>query len=337
MEKLVYVWIGDKLPEYAKISLDISRRTSRMPIVLISNKKIGTISGVDEQIFIEDFYSRPLKLSNLEKKLEADSVDYFWLKTIERFFIICQYLEYRSESRIFHAELDNLVFNILELADKLDSIKKGIFIPYLDGDYASSSLIYINSLEAMKNLCDFALNSLEGEFLNDMQILARFAKKSELCGVLPSEGCIGGGYKKGRDFIDPDLIGGIFDIARLGQFLFGVDLSNSAGVVFNRKNISIGKLILSLDRLRFDVNIESGYALVYDLQREYNLYNLHVHSKIFSQLINGKRLEKIVKRINYGKRTMIFFNLGKIFINFIILVLEKLSLKKYVKRFFKKN
>ena len=46
---LVYAWLGETLPDWARISLRIAGRTSGLSTVLICSRKIGVIDGVTRQ------------------------------------------------------------------------------------------------------------------------------------------------------------------------------------------------------------------------------------------------------------------------------------------------
>lgn len=56
---LVFVWLGDALPDWAKIALRIAGRTSGLSTVLICSRKIGVVDGVARQVWLEDVYEPP--------------------------------------------------------------------------------------------------------------------------------------------------------------------------------------------------------------------------------------------------------------------------------------
>ena len=68
MTSLVYVWIGSELPAWARLSLQLAKKTSGLEVILLCNHSIGFVQGVSRQYYIEEFYIQPKPKEKLKKK-----------------------------------------------------------------------------------------------------------------------------------------------------------------------------------------------------------------------------------------------------------------------------
>jgi hypothetical protein len=308
MTSLVYVWVGAKLPAWARLSLQLAKKTSGLEVVLLCNRSIGLVHGVARQYYIEDFYIQPQILLDSYKLARADFRRGFLIKTTERFFILHQFLSKYSIHSIFHAELDNMVFNISLLADKLNQIGYGLFCPRDAVNRGIASLIYINNPDSLKEFTDLALEKLEID-TNDMELLGECLKKSKNYYSLPTEASVSLiEDSQSLDHVSEELTEGIFDAAAIGQFLFGIDPRNCNGLLYNGfENENKG---CNLWKLRFSIDLQHGRASISqnDGKNITNLYNIHVHSKLFNQLLINGRINEIIHRIHNGQKTMMSLN-----------------------------
>ncbi len=308
MAKLVFVWMGSKLPSWGKTALQLSKDLSGAEVVLISNRIAGQCSEVDAQYFIEDFYQAPKFWLEAEQSFDVKFRDGFWVKTTERFFVLEQFIKAYSIDSLFHAEIDNLIFNIDGLSEKLDKIGRGIFCPRDSLSRGIASLIYINDHLALSELNKFSANNKLAE-KNDMNLLGSLLNSSEKFFSLPTEHLIQNAHSVNWKSISPDDSEGIFDAAALGQFLFGIDPRNGGVLLFNGfENENKGCDLWQLD---YNINIRDRSFTIKDrlTNRTFNLFNIHVHSKLFGQLKNQKRFNSILKRINHGKTTLMNIDL----------------------------
>jgi hypothetical protein len=304
---LVYVWLGSDLPAWARVALKLSNLNCGLVTILLSSKAIGSVLEVNQQIFLEDFYTPP---KNINHQFEGQRLvfrDGFWLKTTERFFVLQQYMEKYSKKSIFHAELDNLIFDISNLNKKLDSIGNGFFCPRDSMDRGIASLVYINQVISLKEMTDAFIKNMD-MYQNDMLLLGSMLKKSNNFYSLPTENRFEINKTKSWATIDPNDLGGIFDAAAIGQFLFGIDPRNCNTLLFNGfENENKG---CNLYSLQFAESFENGTFQVTDnvLHKSLNLYNIHVHSKLFNLLSNPRRLSHVLANINSGKKTLMTLN-----------------------------
>jgi len=306
--KLVFVWMGSKLPSWGKTALKLSKNLSGAEVILISNRLAGRCPEVDAQYFIEDFYQTPKFWLEAEQSFDVKFRDGFWVKTTERFFVLEQFIKAYSIDALFHAEMDNLIFDIDGLSTKLDKIGRGIFCPRDSRSRGIASLIYINDHLALSELNAFATNNKLTE-KNDMNLLGYLLNNSDKFFSLPTEHLIQNEALVNWNSISPGDSEGIFDAAALGQFLFGIDPRNGGILLFNGfENENKG---FDLWQLNYSININDRRFTIKNRLNDqtFNLFNIHVHSKLFSQLINQNRFNRILKRVNDGKTTLMNIDL----------------------------
>jgi len=212
-------------------------------------------------------------------------------------------------NRFFHAELDNLVFSLKGISNRLDQVGNGIFIPTDDENRAIASLVYVNDSSALDLLCDFSTQKAVN--FNDMEMLALFLQEhSERAFGLPTSNSM---WLEDRDsskcsftVVDEQIIG-IFDGASFGQWLFGIDPRNTGKIVRNRfinEKLTYDPRLLSfrLDLHRHELRVNRSGT------DEIRLHNLHVHSKIHGRLLRTGALERFIAYNNKGKSVVISLN-----------------------------
>jgi hypothetical protein len=309
MMRLIYVWLGPVLPAWARISLMLSKNTSGLETVLLCNRSVGDVSEVSTQYYLEDFYIPPDVLRGNGNDLRVKFRHGFWIKTTERFFVLEQFVKKFSHENIFHAELDNLIFNIADLGEKLDTVGSGLFCPRDAVDRGIASLIYINNQKSLSEFTNLALGRLNYDS-NDMDILGCLLNESKNFYSLPTEISFKSSSPPPWVYVTSETASGIFDAAALGQFLFGIDPRNCNGLLYNGfENENKG---YDLWKLNFEIDLQYGKATVRDSgnSKEANLYNIHVHSKLFKQFLIDGRIETIIQKINAGEKTRMSLNIG---------------------------
>ena len=319
---LVFVYLGKKLPKYAVASLQFAAKNAKVPIVLISNIKNPAEAHPDIK---HHFY--PYKESKGSNDSNSKFRDGFWLKTTERFYALERFMVNEQIEKCFHAELDNLVFNISQLEPKLDKLGKGIFVPSDHVDRAIGSLMYTNSLTVFTEFCEYARSFNFRK--NDMEILASFIKKSpRIAFPLPSTPSDTGKVDVGESTKDLLSDIGLFDAAAIGQWYFGIDPRNSYNRIHNRfsNEMFVGDLQDFLLVIHEDVS-ELHLHSKSNFFAPIRLHNLHVHSKIHKKLVKKQHLIRIIGATNKGKRVVISVNMsGKLrYLRFMISSLVTLS------------
>jgi hypothetical protein len=305
---LIYVWIGNELPSWANDSLNFSRDLCGVNTILLTNKRIKKSYLVDNHYYIDDFFGSILT-GNENFSAGNNFRDGFWIKTLERFLVLKKFMIYSGINKIFHAELDNIIFDISKLANKLDLINHGFFCPRDSLHRGIASLIYINDHTSLECFDNINLRNA-GTSFNDMTFLGHMLKTSRAFHSLPTENSFELEPKNKWEFIGPERLGGIFDAASIGQYLFGVDKRNTFFPSFNgfiNENSS-----LNIKNFSFEINTRNKLCLVNlkNTSKSYRLFNIHVHSKIFDIIKDSDKRNKIVNRINIGKKSLIKRNFG---------------------------
>ena len=321
MTPLIFVYDG-LLPEYSFYSLDLINKLSKKKIILLITKNNKKIPKEVEHHYIEDFYkgnlSKKINFSNYHKKFWNG----FWIKTIERFFILESFCKYFKIENFFHAELDNIVFDIESLGKKLDKYGKKIFFTKDRFDRGIAGFIYINSINFLRQFCNFCLENLKKKYFIDFELLGNFSNLyREKCIILPNELHAFQNEKISFKSLDPLEIDGIIDGARIGAYLFGDDPRIVNGFVFNKvQPIGIdNKTNFNYSDLRFIYSNSKKKLLIQHkiTNKSFKIYNLHIHSKLFKKISKDKYFIKIINKINSGEKTLMTLNLKNMFKNII--------------------
>ena len=334
--QIYFVYIGSKLPKYAKASLRLADEFSGLEINLIGSKILKKNSDFRNVNFIEieDFYDNS-QLIEVSKNLLSSHTfrEGFWLKSLERFFVLEQYMRYSGCTSILHAELDQLLFGVDLLLSKLaESEKDGLYVPYHSSGAAVASLIYIRNVQSLSEMIKFSSTE---KFDNEMQLIADWGSKNPAkIFALPTIASEIINYQNidNVKVIDSESIGGIVDAAQIGQWVAGIDPRN---VPIHSKPVnkfidSPNPFIVGGDILKdliFMFNEEdNSLRLSYKNNSPIRIFNLHIHSKIHRNLLKHKptvpRLFELVNgetilTFKNTRRIQIFHYLGLRFRNFL--------------------
>ena len=330
MTPLIFVYDGI-LPDYCFYSLDLAKKYSNKKIILLITKNNKQIPKNVDYYFIEDFHKESLSTRINLTDYQENFWNGFWVKTIERFFILESFCKKYNVGSFFHAELDNIVFNIEFLDKKLDRLGKKFFFTKDRPSRGLAGFVYINSINILSEFCKFILENLGVNFLNDMQLIGKFSNiYSEKCVILPNELNAFQEDKIFSDAIDTSKIDGIIDGARIGTFLFGVDPRISKGFVFNRVQPTgdDNKTNFNYNNLLFYFSSSTQEFTIKDktTQKSVKIYNLHIHSKLFKKLSEEKIFISILNKMNLNQRSLMTLNLKNLLKR--ILFTLKLRFKK---------
>lgn len=291
-----------------KSALLMNQNLCGIDSILISNSAAGRISGLKHQVFLEDFYLPPTALNVRLAELNPHFRGGFWGKTTERFFVLKQFMDKFSVSACFHAEIDNLIFDISKLAATADTIGRGFFCPRDSVNRGIASLVYLNEKETLTELLSLVVNNSHS-LDNDMHLLGHLLQTSATFFSLPTENRFAEQEGTAWTPVNSVSLGGIFDAAAIGQFLFGIDPRNTGPLLFNRfENENSG---FDLKALTYEINLsDKSFAVIRKTDGlRVNLYNLHIHSKLFRQLRDADRLSQILNRVNNSQKTLMALNL----------------------------
>jgi hypothetical protein len=297
--KLVFVFLGDDFPDYAKASLDLVGMTNDTDIVLLANQSVRqqVRNSNIEFIPVEDFYN-PLVFGSMHKASLNSSYFRagFWLKTLERFFVLEQYMSAYSERNIIHAELDQLLFRIDVLSQNLIAARfSGMMLPFHSPGIAVASVVFIGDVSLLTDFVNYSMK--QTSYDSEMSLMASWAKGSpfKICAA-PTFSSLKNfsdyASRIGLPLIDQSNIQGFLDPAQVGQWVGGIDPRNVPLRLspVNKFVDPPGDLLLSREDLsKFIFRFESveGFLLIDNLHSSPNrLYNLHLHSKIHRWLLN---------------------------------------------------
>jgi hypothetical protein len=255
--KSLFVHIGGNFPEYHKYALQQAYKYSE-PICIDGQLAIDLLSrNVHNQEFTKHNFLNSYGLGD------------FWSVTLQRFFVIEQYMIETGLDNFFHIENDNMIYQDLEEVKRHCSFdEKSIVVNPLTLELTTASCIYIPSLKLMNELCEKFVEYIKlgtsilsiyvnSTMVNEMLLLNYIYRKTEIISntwVIPN-----GFYNY------------IFDPASYGQFLGGTPM-HSAGFLDSRH--------LPYNTLQhFKVEFEQGKPVMNVADIKYKFVNLHIHSK----------------------------------------------------------
>ena len=295
---LVFVYLGNKLPKYAVSSLKIASSTSGMNVCIIGNRSIEkSVAGLPVAFVpIEDFYdATDFLMASSHVWADHHFRGGLWLKSLERLFVLFQYMVFTGKTSLMHAELDQLIFQIAGLCSALDELNyKGLFIPFHDEVSAVASVLYINDLDAFRSLLEFAVSDVF--YPNEMFLISKWAHRHpdkifELPTVASQVQNRLDSIVPGSKLLTINQTQGLVDAAQIGQWVAGIDPKNvSISAIPVNKFVDRPKRYLldekELQSITF--RLDSSHELFLSTKKYSGvakLYNLHIHSKIHSELL----------------------------------------------------
>lgn len=296
-----FIYTSNRLPKYAIASIKLAKKMSGMKIHLIGNFKFkNQITKLKINFTsIENFYD-PKRFEDALKNTRIDKNfrDGFWVKTLERLFILEQFMIKKKIKSIFHSEIDQLLFRTDKLVEAIcKTKKKGLFVPFHNKKNAIASVLFVNELSALKSLNQEAGSGTN--YLNEMQLIAKWSKKNpKKIFALPT---LATEIKRRANILPKNLrslsskeIDGIVDAAQLGQWVGGIDPKNVS--IFNTLRTKFvdkpKKWLLSysdLKKMKFkQIHDDNNKLFLKFKKRNYQVYNLHLHSKIHHNIFYKK-------------------------------------------------
>jgi hypothetical protein len=292
---LYFVFLGESIPKYAISSLELAAKYSGLSITLISNLSLqqealnSDINLVNTHSFYDD--SEFLKISK-NLVFNHGFRGGFWLKTLERFFVIEQFMKYKKIHSLLHAELDQLFFGLEDLEAKLrDLTNDGLYLPLHNSEMAIASIIYIRNPESLSSLLEYSQTIY---FQNEMRLISSFGNQNpNLVFGLPTLASHINLYNEINSIkiLEPSLLGGLFDAAQIGQWVAGNDPRNVSikKKPMNKYHEEAGPLTLNeaqLSNLFFIFSEEDRSLHIKNKDEDpKRIFNLHIHSKVHTNLL----------------------------------------------------
>ncbi len=308
-EDLYFVFLGDRLPKYVIPSLKIAVRHSGMSVNLIGDADLKNkldkynVNFIDTATFYDntEFLKMSRNVSSNHKFRNG-----FWLKTVERFFVLEQFMKSQGINSLVHAELDQLLFGVDVFTKELRSLgKDGLYISLHNPEEVIASLVYIQNPETLSSLLEYAQEKI---FSTEMYLISDWGNDNpdKIFGLPTLATEIHSDHRlKNIDILKVDIVGGIVDAAQIGQWVAGIDPRN---VPIRKKPVNKyvsapNSLMLNAEHLQgltFIFNErENTLLLKYLDQSPVRIFNLHIHSKIHQNLLaNNPSLPKLFERLN---------------------------------------
>jgi hypothetical protein len=328
---IIFIYKGI-LPQYIYDSINYNNKTNYGKIILICDLKILKKKKIIKKIKTFDYKEFDLNIEiNLNKQIKKFRSG-FWLKTIERYFILLNFVKFYNIREFYHAELDNVFSNLNDLHKKLNTIGKYFYLTTVNlNKQAFGSVIYINQVKILENFCTFIKKKLEKKFYNDMELLYLFAKKNiNEIKYLPTFLGI-----KNKSYVNYKDLNGIFDNLNLGVYIFGTDPRNHARPIYNRENLYQNKKMENiLKNSTFNI-IKKNFLLTLE-NKKLNVFNIHIHSKLIRKFFIKKQHSTLLKNFNRGQQSLISLNILNI-LKLNIFDFKISRIKKYINYIIKKK
>jgi len=298
-DDIYFVFLGETFPEYLRSSLALAKQFGGLRVNLLANDKAVSQDIRDLVIFtsVESFYDSS-KFEAAAKRISYGPSfrDGFWLKTLERFFVLDQFIQLKGLDKMFHAELDQLLFRADQLLFELSfSKKRGLFFPFHNRNVAVASVFYCNHPAALRSFLDFAS---EGSiFPNEMALMAEWGRLNpSMVHALPTVAtALETAFSPLGDIAilaTDETGGGVVDAAQLGQWIGGIDPRNVPARTPPSTKFVVppGELLLTRDqltRINFSMSMEGNLIGRFDDLFTLKIYNLHLHSKVHKHLLKS--------------------------------------------------
>lgn len=302
--KIAYVYLGDsELPKY--VLENLTNTHSKFPhidFIFISDnpKSISLVKNLGIQVWR---CSNQANLNSEAMNSMSHPMEFrsgFWFNTLARFFALEEFMESSGEKEILQIEADVWLSPNFPFA-KFESFTKGLAYPMESAGRGAASVLYVGSIQAIRDFNIFCKNELGSlPDATDMTLLGSYCENHpDRVFVLPS----GKNTMFFKDFT-PSYIslegsshasyfGGIFDPLTYGMHLFGIDAKNHRGILKLFGDVPIHVLAirsLEFDLINHEIFARQGSELT-------PIFNLHIHSKnlkIFRNKSSEGEMRKLI-------------------------------------------
>ncbi|CAK0757883.1 conserved hypothetical protein [Gammaproteobacteria bacterium] len=309
---IVFVQLGEVLPNYTADALFQARLFNSCPIYLIAEQAALAAVSFDSAlaVTIVTVESLPTSASHAafrkSTKVDRQFRSGFWTYVIERFFYLETLALRFGLENIIHLETDNLLYaDLTVIVPLLARCYQGIAVPFVKDDRAIAGIVYFKDHNALARLTLFFANIFlnnPGVQINDMDLLGVLRQSFgpaviDSLPVVPSDDPGPMQSLVGTQAADPtlytrhfDSFRAIFDPGPLGQFIDGIDPRNAPG----RKIIGFinETAVYWPSRYRYLLAFdEQGRRIPYlcTANHRWPIINLHFHSKNLSAFLSRPR------------------------------------------------
>jgi hypothetical protein len=281
---VTFVHIGAALPKYLLLNLrSTAERFPNISIVLITDSK-PNLSDFPQNIEIVNYVRTP-QTADLASNLMHDKTfrNNFWFHSFERLIAVLQLQIERPQKKVLHIESDVLLFPTFPF----DSFENETLArwPKQGVDLDTASIFFVPSKEIARLILDKIYDILKKDTLaTDMKCLPIIAKSlGSLFEYLPTKPPVGHEGSSSN--------AGLFDALGWGMYFAGIDPRNNYGltVISDLGTFQVGECELYPPNYSF-VATDDGFKVSYE-GKDYDLHNLHIHSKNLRLLAGNWKLE----------------------------------------------
>ena len=209
---------------------------------------------------------------------------HLFFKSYERMFLVNELInKYNLTDNIF-MEIDNLIYNNPEKWINEFS-KKELAFMYNDKIKCSTCLMYIKNKNSMKPVLDYMVYYIETEddaWVSEMGVFQKFYESNQNYNYIMPTLYKDTKYDDINEKIYENFNNDIFDPLSYGQYLLGLDVFHTAGVIITGKNLEHYYVVCDRYNLEWKIT-ENGFKKPFILDENTNewilINNLHVHSK----------------------------------------------------------
>lgn len=317
---VVYVYLGNPLPQYAWHSLTLARKNISNEIIVITDQDGQRVpKGVTLEKVGTWYEKGPFlkfaKRTNLDNLFRGG----FWLHAVERFYVLEQYMAYSGRERIFHSELDVLLFDLDHFDSHLDQLGNGVFLPLESANRAIASLAYIRGREGLALLLSFFEEN--AHLGNEMMMLGSFVQRGgRVAHSIASDRIFDrDGWPYSSSVSDENQ--GLVDCSAFGQWLLGQDPRNVAGTSWNHH---VGAISYEISSIKFRSNLMGDRLFARAPKSSWlPVRALHVHSKTFRRLRLPGSLILYSAMARLPWKTPIVHSLGGVFDSILKVMLSR--------------
>ena len=260
-----------KIPEYAKYSIEQSRKLLNTDPIIISNEYVHELIKEES---IEFFNLCKTGFPSFYK-------DPFWFTTLFRLYVLSLYCKNNNINEFIHLEYDNLIYSDLS---ELKPLPPSVYFTRVGPYCSSAGFVYCNSLAHLIKFIDkikqliskgenFARQFTRYDHLSEMIMIDLIHEHTtNVINYLPI-------LPNGVGSDNFDKLNVLFDGASYGQFLGGTN--NGHGKGWHEQHHYIGQQIGANN---IQVIFESKPFVIFN-NKKIPILNLHIHSKNLKDFI----------------------------------------------------
>ncbi len=282
--KIIFVHLGiAPIPNNAIENIKLSRKIAKnTQIYLITDRGNPSLDNfcIENQINLittgninESEQTKFFKKNSKLEKIYRGGLQYH---SLERFFIIADFMCAMKFENVIHLENDYLIFFDPEKKESVFKEYANFSLP-LDKTRSIPGIVWIKNSEAARNLTEFINENLHLDDMSGLAVYCRKEKEAKELPTIPKEYAI---EKKLREnyFEAVDKFNGLFDAAGIGQYLGGIDWQNNPEDTrfFQNENSDLN---MSEVNFQWDTINQTRKPFLSFKDNKVEILGIHVHSK----------------------------------------------------------